>query len=330
MAAGEKPTLVPRPTPDDAGTGVATEHADMHSEIRAIPVRHFGRWIGAVVAILFVVLVARLFVLSPNIKWGKVAHYMLNDQILVGLRLTIIFTIAAMAIGITLGVVMAVMRLSVNPVLRTLSWFYIWVFRGTPLLVQIIFWFNIALILPRVGIGIPYTHWWWSTSTNTIFSASVAAVVALGLNESAYMSEIVRAGIQVVDYGQTEAGLAVGMKRALVFRLIVLPQAMRAIIPPTGNDIIGMLKSTSLVSVIAAQELLTKAQVIYAGNFLTVELLLVAAFWYLVVTTVLTWGQYYVERHFARGASNREPPPTPLQRLRSQLSRLLGVRRTTP
>jgi polar amino acid transport system permease protein len=321
--------LAPRPAHDDAGIGVATKQADMDSEIRAIPVRHVGRWIGAIVAILFVGLVARLFILSPNIKWGKVAHYLLNDQILVGLRLTIIFTIAAMAIGISLGIVIAVMRLSVNPVLRIIGWFYIWIFRGTPMLVQIIFWFNIALILPRIGIGIPYTHWWWSTSTNTIFSASVAAVVALGLNETAYMSEIVRAGIQVVDYGQTEAGLAVGMKRGLVFRLIVLPQAMRAIIPPTGNDIIGMLKSTSLVSVIAAQELLTKAQNIYAGNFLTVELLLVAAFWYLVVTTVLTWGQYYVERHFARGATNREPPPTPLQRLRSQMSRLLSVRGTT-
>ena len=308
----------------------APERPVTEPEIRAIPVRHYGRWIGAVVAILFVVLVARLFILSPNIKWGKVAHYLFDGQILVGLRLTIIFTIAAMTIGITLGIVIAVMRLSVNPVLRTISWFYIWVFRGTPMLVQIIFWYNIAVILPRIGIGIPYTHWGWSTSTNAVFSASIAAIVALGLNETAYMSEIVRAGIQVVDYGQTEAGLAVGMKRGLVFRLIVLPQAMRAIIPPTGNDIIGMLKSTSLVSVIAAQELLTKAQNIYAGNFLTIELLLVAAFWYLVVTTVLTWGQYYVERHFARGATNREPPPTPLQRLRSQMSRLLSVRGTTP
>jgi polar amino acid transport system permease protein len=307
----------------------APERPVTEPEIRAIPVRHYGRWVGAVVAVLFVVLVARLFILSPNIKWGKVAHYLFDGQILVGLRLTIIFTIAAMTIGITLGIVIAVMRLSVNSVLRTISWFYIWVFRGTPMLVQIIFWYNIALILPRIGIGIPYTHWWWSTPTNAVFSASIAAIVALGLNETAYMSEIVRAGIQVVDYGQTEAGLAVGMKRGLVFRLIVLPQAMRAIIPPTGNDIIGMLKSTSLVSVIAAQELLTKAQNIYAGNFLTIELLLVSAFWYLVVTTVLTWGQYYVERHFARGATNREPPPTPLQRLRSQMSRLLSVRGTT-
>jgi len=156
-------------------------------------------------------------------------------------------------------------------------------------------------------------------------TASVVAILALGLNEGAYMAEIVRAGIQVIDHGQTEAGLALGMKRSLLFRLIVLPQAMRAIIPPTGNELIGMLKNTSLVSVIAAEELLTKAQIIYAGNFKVVELLIVAAFWYLLVTTLLTFGQYYVERHYAKGASNRELPPTPIQRFRAQFKRV-GVR----
>jgi len=199
-----------------------------------------------------------------------------------------------MGLGLVLGLVLASMRLSVNPVLRTVSWFYIWLFRGTPLLVQIIFWFNIALVLPTVGIGIPGTEYWWSVNTSTLVTTSVAAVLALGLNEGAYMAEIVRAGIQVVDYGQTEAGLALGMKKGLVFRLIVLPQAMRAIIPPTGNELISMLKNTSLVSVIAAQELLTKAQGIYSMNLLTIELLIVAAVWYLIVTSVLNVGQYYI------------------------------------
>ena len=138
------------------------------------------------------------------------------------------------------------------------------------------------------------------------------------------MAEIVRAGILVVDYGQTEAGLALGMRRPLVFRMIILPQAMRAIIPPTGNEFIGLLKSTSLVSVIAAQELLTKAQIIYARNLLTIELLLVVSFWYLAVTSLLTWGQYYVERYFARGSSNRQLPPTPMQRFRASLKRTYG------
>lgn len=298
------------------------------SEIRAIPVRHYGRWVGAVVAAFFLALVIRLFALSPNIDWGEVRHYLFDGQILLGLRLTIVLTFVAEAMGIGIGIVIAVSRLSVNPVLRMVSWCYIWLFRGTPLLVQIIFWFNLALILPRVGVGIPYTSWWLSAPTASILTASGAAILALGLNEGAYMSEIVRAGIEVVDFGQTDAGLALGMKRGSVFRLIVLPQAMRAIIPPTGNQLIGLLKSSSLVSVIAAEELLTKAQNIYSGNLLTMELLIVAAFWYLVVTTVLTWGQYYVERYFARGATNREPPPTPLQQLRKRLGRPLPTLRT--
>lgn len=231
-----------------------------------------------------------------------------------GLWLTIVYTVASMAIGVAIGVVIATMRLSANPVLRSLSWIYIWVFRGTPLLVQIIFWFNAALIVPRLGF--------WDT--NAILTTSVAALLALGLNEGAYMAEIVRAGIQVVDYGQTDAGLALAMKRRVVFRLIVLPQAMRAIIPPTGNEFIGLLKSTSLISVIAGQELLTKAQFIYSVNMLTVELLMVAAIWYMVLTTLLTWGQFYIERYYARGSSNRELPPTPLQHLRASFRRTFG------
>ena len=286
--------------------------------ITAIPVRHYWRWVGAVACLFAAFLVVRLFALSPNIEWSAVWHYLAARPILLGLELTIIFTIFAMALGVILGIVIAVMRMSVNPVLSALSWFYIWLFRGTPLLLQILILYNIALILPRVGIGIPFTGLWSSTPTNNIMTASVVAVLALGLNEGAYMAEIVRAGIQVIDHGQTEAGLALGMKRSLLFRLIVLPQAMRAIIPPTGNELIGMLKNTSLVSVIAAEELLTKAQIIYAGNFKVIELLIVAAFWYLLVTTLLTFGQFYVERHYARGSSNRALPPTPIQRLKAQ------------
>ena len=292
--------------------------------IRAVPVRHYGRWIGAVAALLFVALIVRLFALSPNINWGAVRQYLGNGQILKGLQLTIIYTLVSMALGVALGIVVATMRLSVNPVLRALSGVYIWIFRGVPLLVQIIFWFNIAIILPRVGIDIPGTHLGWSVYTSSIVTTSIAAVLALGLNEGAYMAEIVRAGIQVVDYGQTEAGLALGMKRSLLFRMIILPQAMRAIIPPTGNEFIGLLKSISLVSVIAAQELLTKAQIIYSRNLLIIELLLVASFWYITVTTLLTWGQYYIERYYARGSSNRQLPLTPMQRFRASLRRMYG------
>lgn len=292
--------------------------------IRAIPIRHYGRWVGAAVSLGIAALIIRLFVVTPNINWEQVGHYLTFSDILLGLQLTIILTIAAMAVGLVLGTVIAVMRLSANPVLRTLSWVYIWFFRGTPLLMQILFWFNIAIILPRIGIGLPFTDWGVSVNTNVIVTSFVAALVALGLNEAAYMSEIVRAGILVVDYGQTEAAAALGMSRALVFRMIVLPQAMRAIIPPSGNELIGLLKNTSLVSVIAAQELLTKAQNIYARNLLVIELLIVAGFWYLLVTSLLMWGQYYVERYYAKGSTNRPMPPTPTQRFRTWLRRKLS------
>ena len=293
--------------------------------IRAVPIRHYGRWIGAAVSIGVLALIIRLFVVTPNINWERVGHYLTFSDILSGLQLTIILTIAAMAVGLGLGTVIAVMRLSVNPVLRTLSWVYIWFFRGTPLLMQILFCFNIAIILPEIGIGIPFTDWGGSVNTNVIVTPFVAALIALALNEAAYMSEIVRAGILVVDYGQTEAAVALGMSRSLVFRMIVLPQAMRAIVPPTGNELIGLLKNTSLVSVIAAQELLTRAQNIYAQNLLVIELLFVAAFWYLLVTSLLMWGQYYVERYYAKGSSNRPLPPTPTQRLRWWLRRKLSA-----
>ena len=290
-------------------------------DIRAVPIRHYGRWVSAVLVVAAAAWVIKLFALSPNIQWAVVRHYLTVPDILNGLRLTIVYTCLSMVLGVAVGVVMAVMRLSVNPVLRVVSWFYIWLFRGTPLLIQIIFWFNLALILPKISIGFSNTAWYFSANTNSLVSTSVAAVLALGLNEGAYMAEIVRAGILVVDHGQTEAGLALGMNRRLVFRKLVLPQAMLAIIPPTGNELIGLLKSTSLVSVIAAQELLTKAELIFARNLLTIELLIVASMWYLIVTSLLTWGQYYVERHYARGSSNRDLPPTPLQRLIAQFRR---------
>ncbi len=311
---------------DDAGV-VRSRPSKEAAAVEAVPVRHYGRWVGAAAALLVVALVVRLFVLSPNIHWADVGKYLFSAQILAGVRLTIVFTALSMTLALVIGILMAVMRLSVNPVLSTLSWFYIWFFRGTPQLLQIILFFNIALVLPKVGIGIPWTGWWASTDTVNIVTASVAAVLALGLNEGAYMAEIVRAGIQSVDFGQTEAALALGMKRRLAFRRVILPQAMRAIIPPTGNEVIGMLKYTSLVSVIAAQELLTKAQNISAGNFLIIELLMVAAFWYLLLTTLLMWAQYYIERHYARGATNRELPPTPMQRLRARFGRLARAAR---
>jgi polar amino acid transport system permease protein len=222
-----------------------------------------------------------------------------------------------MAIGIVLGIALAVMRLSANPVMSTVSWVYIWFFRGTPVLVQIFFWWNLAIVLPQIGLGIPpHGPWLWHESTNVLIGPFTAAMLGLGLNEAAYMAEIVRAGIISVDQGQTEAAQALGMTRLQVMQRIVLPQAMRVIIPPTGNETISMLKTTSLAFVATVPELYTRAQQISNANFAVIELLIVASVWYLFLTSILTVGQYYVERYFARGAQ-RELPATPLQRLRT-------------
>jgi polar amino acid transport system permease protein len=232
---------------------------------------------------------------------------------------TLELTAASMAIGIALGVILAVMRLSANPLVSAASWFYIWIFRGTPVLVQILFWFNVAAIYPSFAIGLPFggpqvAH----INATTAITPFVAGVLALGLNEAAYYSEIVRAGIISVEEGQTEAAQSLGMTRLLTMRRIVLPQAMRVIIPPTGNETISMLKTSSLVSVIAVTELLYSVQQIYAVNYRTIPLLIVASIWYLIVTTVLSIGQFYLERYFGRGAT-RTLPETPLQRLRRSL-----------
>ena len=210
------------------------------------------------------------------------------------------------------------MRLSVNPVVSTVSWFYIWFFRGTPVLVQLFFWYNLALLLPHLSVGIPFTHIQWVGTTNQIVSPFLAAILGLGLNEAAYMSEVVRAGIISVDHGQTEAAQALGMTRVGVMRRIVLPQAMRVILPPTGNETISMLKTSSLAYITTVAELFYVQTEISNANFSVVELLVVASIWYLVMTSILTFGQYYLERHFARGSAH-QLPLTPLQRFRRML-----------
>jgi polar amino acid transport system permease protein len=238
---------------------------------------------------------------NKNFGWSVVGQYMTDSRILHGLLLTLELTATSMAIGIALGIVLAVMRLSPNPLVAGASWVYIWFFRGTPVLVQIIFWYYIGTLYPRVSIGIPLGPQFAHVNVQALITPFVAAMLALGLNEGAYMSEIVRAGIISVDEGQTEAAHALGMARLLAMRRIVLPQAMRVIIPPTGNEVISMLKTSSLVAFIALADLLYSAQIIYAATYQTIQLLIVASLWYLICTTVLSVGQYYVERHYARG-----------------------------
>lgn len=252
--------------------------------------RHYGQLVAAVVALAAFAGLVIMMATSKSIDWSAVRHYLFYPTILKGTVLTIELTVLSMIGGVLVGIVAALMRLSGNRVLTTLSGGYVWLFRGTPLLVQVIFWYNLALFIPRLGFGS------FSVSTNSVMSSFRAALIALILNGGAYMAEIVRGGILSVDPGQTEAAVAIGMSRRAAMLHIVLPQALRVIVPTTGNQLIGLLKDTSLVSVIAAQELLTQAQIIYSRNFLVVELLMVASFWYLVMTTVATIGQRWLER----------------------------------
>jgi polar amino acid transport system permease protein len=294
--------------------------------IKAIPLRHPWRWAFAVVVLAAAASVIYTFATAPGLNWHVVGQYLFFPSILRGILVTLGLTVTAMVIGVSLGVLLAVMRLSVNPVVSTLSWFYIWFFRGTPVLVQIFFWYNLALILPYIKLGIPLTHLQWVGTTNQIDTPFIAAMLGLGLNEAAYMSEIVRAGIISVDQGQNEAAQALGMTRTRVMRRIVLPQAMRVILPPTGNETISMLKTSSLASIATVGELFYVQEQISNATFYIVELLVVASIWYLLMTSILTFGQFYLERYFARGSA-RQLPLTPLQRFRRMF---LHARIATP
>jgi polar amino acid transport system permease protein len=287
-------------------------------EIKAVPVSHPGRWLAGAVVLVLIAMLAHTLVTNPRFEWGIIGDYFTSRRVLDGLTITILLTMVAMAIGIVLGVVLAVMRLSANPLLSWSSWVYIWFFRGTPVLVQLLFWYNLAFLYPQISLGVPFGPEFLRADANNLVTPLAAAMLGLGLNEGAYMAEIVRAGILSVDHGQVEAAQALGMSRGLTMRRIILPQAMRVIIPPTGNETISMLKTSSLASVIGVTELLYAVQLIYAVNFKTIPLLIVACIWYLIVTSVLTVGQYYIERHYARGAT-RELPPTPWQRIRHHL-----------
>jgi polar amino acid transport system permease protein len=300
------------------------------AQIKAVPVRHPGRWVAAAGLLLAGAMllhalafahVRRGTLTQTRFGWDVVGNYLFSRQILEGLWLTAQLTVIAMAIGIGGGVALAVMRLSHNPLVSGASWLYIWFFRGTPVLVQLLFWANISYLFPQpqgISIGVPFGPQWHHFNTNSLITPFVAAIVGLGFNEAAYMAEIVRAGILSVDEGQTEAAQSLGMTRLMTMRRIVLPQAMRVIIPPTGNETISMLKTTSLASVIPLTELTYASELIAARTFQTIPMFLTISIWYLFITSILTFGQYYVERYFARGSA-RELPLTPWQRLRRML-----------
>src|SRR5205085_10798735 len=233
---------------------------------------------------------------------ATIRKYQFNSLILEGLRNTIVLSVLAQLVGLALGLAFAVGRMSKSPVFALLSSFYIWFFRGTPVIVQLFFWFNgVPSVFKNLTIVLPFTHVVLFTTPMVEFMTPfTAALIGLGLNEGAYMAEIIRAGILSVDDGQVEAASALGMTPRLSMRRIVLPQAMRVIIPPTGNEFIAMLKTSSLASVVAYGELLRRSGDIYSTNLQVLPLLIVASIWYLVLTTVATVGQYYIERRYGR------------------------------
>jgi polar amino acid transport system permease protein len=299
--------------------------------ITAIPARHPWRWVATVIVLIIVAALLKGILTSPRFQWGVFRQYFTAPSVLHGLYLTILLTIGAMVMGAIIGIFLALMRLSPAPVVSDAAWVYIWLFRGTPLLVQILFWYNIAALTgPNPAFSIPFTNLvLFHLNMNSLVTPIAAGLLALGLNEGAYMSEIVRAGILSVDEGQFEAAASIGMTRLKTMRLVVLPQAMRVIIPPTGNETISMLKTTSLVSVIAVVELLKSVENISNVNYKVIPLLIVAMVWYLILTTLLSIPQYYLERHFARGAS-RSLPPTPFEKIKAILPRGLTRRASTP
>ncbi len=301
MSSGE-------PTPTAAGRP---------EDIRAVPVRRPGRWVAAAIVLIVALALVRSVVENPRFEWGIVGEYVFDGRILHGLRVTIELTAIAMGIGIVLGVLLAVMRLSPNWLVSGASSFYIWFFRGTPVLVQLLFWYNIAALYPKIGLGVPFGPSLIHADANSLITPFTAAILGLGLNEGAYMAEIVRAGIISVDPGQGDAAQSLGMTRLQTMRRIVLPQAMRVIIPPTGNETISMLKTSSLASVIVVTELLYAGQLIYSVNFKTIPLLITVSIWYIVCTSVLYVGQYYLERYYGRGARTRQEGP--LERIRKGL-----------
>jgi polar amino acid transport system permease protein len=282
-----------------AGTGrdVAVQPP---GERKIRPRRHPWRWAGVAVLAILAAMLAHSFASDQAFDWGVVGQYMTAGPVLDGLLTTIELTAITMAIGIAGGVLIAAMRLSPNPILSRVAWFYVWLLRSVPLLVQLLFWYNLGALYPRLSFGVPFGPALVSAGSNTLISPFAAAILGLGLHEVAYMAEIFRGGILSVPHGQTEAALSLGMTRRVALFRIVLPQAVRVVIPPTGSEVITVVKGSALVSVITLTDLLYSVQKIYAENYLVIPLLLVAVIWYLILTSLLSAGQYLLERRFGR------------------------------
>ncbi|NMO05000.1 amino acid ABC transporter permease [Gordonia sp. TBRC 11910] len=283
-----------------------TPARDAGASIKAVPLRHPGQWIAAAVIIIAAALFVYGAATNNAYRWGTYAKYLFDTRILSGVGYTLALTVLSMIIAVALGVLLAIMRLSPNKVLSYSAWVYLWIFRGTPVYVQLVFWGLLPSIYKRIDLGIPFVVQFAHFDIQSLNAAFAFAVLGLGLNEAAYMAEIVRAGVSSVGEGQMEASVALGMSWSQTMRRTVLPQAMRVIIPPTGNEVISMLKTTSLVAAVPfSLELYGRSRDISGVNFQPIPMLIVASSWYLAVTSLLMIGQFYLERHYSRGASRQ-------------------------
>lgn len=310
-------------TPDGTDTTTAPGHGPGSAEAPVVVKRkHWGRWIVAVLIVFALAQFAVSLVRNPRWEWDVFAANFFSPAILHGLGLALWLTLLGGVLAFVLGTVLALLRLSPSPLLRGPAWLYVWFFRSVPLVVLILVFYNLGYLYPTLGLGTPFTHDYWLVEfqTTTTITAFAAALIGITLHEAAYASEIIRAGILSVDAGQLEASAALGLPAHTRFFRIVLPQAARAILPNAFNLIIGLVKGTSVVFIVALPELFYTVQVIYNRNGKVIPMLLVACIWYAVVTTVLSIAQYYVERRFARG-STRTLPPTPLTKARAAIKR---------
>ncbi|MET8468260.1 amino acid ABC transporter permease [Streptomyces sp. NPDC006422] len=281
------------------------------ASLTVVPVRHYARWVAAAAVLVVVAQLLHGLLTNPVWEWNVFSEYVLSETIVQAVWVTLQLTAYATVLGFLLGTVLAFMRLSKSPVLQSVAWTYIWIFRSIPMIVQLVFWFNLSALYKELGLGIPFGPVFWSVDSNSLIGTIGAAVIGLTLHQAAYAAEIVRGGVLSVDGGQLEAAAALGIPRLRQIRRIVLPQAMRAILPTAGNEIIGLLKGTSVVYVMSIGELFYQAQVIYGRNGRVIPLLLVATAWYVVLTSLLSIAQHYVERRYSRGVTTPKTPRAP-------------------
>lgn len=287
---------------DEQGNAVA----DHMTAPKVIPRKEYGLWVGTAVVLLLMFIIVRAFAVNPAFQWDVARKYMFHPSIIDGLYTTLLLTVVIMAGAIVLGTVIAIMRVSRSAILNGFAGAYVWFFRGVPALIQLIFWFNLSVLVSNITLILPFVGEVFSIKTNDFMTPFFSAVVALALCEAGYMAEIIRAGIKSVPAGQSEAATALGMQYRKTLRRITLPQAMRFIIPPTGNEAINLLKMTSLVTFIAVDDLFYSAQSIYARTFETIPLLIVVSAWYLAAVSIMSVGQFFIERYFGRSDNNTE------------------------